>query len=160
MDIKHLPVTARGTYCNPAGCHWQFVCIRKVRELYAGRNYFFYSYPGRIARGTWLTWYVSIRNGYSSGWVDFNSAAIRTFERVTDSGFSLFCGWIFFCCLEMLLSLNIVGITLSLCYNHKISNNALMSADKKRRQQCQKHRCRQTKVHSKFSCPRRSKYIL
>ena len=92
---------------------------------------FFYSYPGGIARGTWPTWYVSIRNGYSSGWVDFNSAAIRAFERVTDSGFSLFCGWIFFCCLEMLLSLNIVGITLSLCYDHKISNNALMCADKK-----------------------------
>ncbi len=36
-----------------------------------------------MTREMWLTWYVSIRNGYSSGWVDFNSAAIHAFERVT-----------------------------------------------------------------------------
>lgn len=110
-----------------------------------------------MTREMWLTWYVSIRNGYSSGWVDFNSAAIHAFERVTNSGFSLFCGWIFFCCLEMLLSLNIVGITLLLCYDHKISNNALMSADKKDGNNVKSIVAVVQKVCKSFSCPRRNR---
>ena len=38
---KQSVSSSKRDYSNPAGCYWHLVCIRKVRELYAVRDYFF-----------------------------------------------------------------------------------------------------------------------